>query len=33
VLGFWRYLDYDLGSGVVEDANFNGPGVGVVIRW
>jgi hypothetical protein len=33
VLGFWHYLDYDLGSGVVEDANFNGPGVGVVIRW
>lgn len=33
VMGFWRYLDYDLGSNTVEDANFNGPGVGVVFRW
>ncbi len=33
VAGFWRYLDYDLGDSTVENANFNGPGLGVVFRW
>ena len=33
VIGFWRYLDYDLDSNAVQSADFNGPGLGAVFRW
>lgn len=34
VLAAWRYLDYDLKSGSpIEDMNFSGPAVAVVLRW
>lgn len=30
----WRYLDYDLNSdGPIKDLNFNGPALGVALRW
>lgn len=34
VFAAWRYLGYNFKSGsAVEDANFNGPGIGVAFRW
>lgn len=30
----WRYLDYNFKSGAkIEDVNFNGPAIGVALRW
>lgn len=33
VIGFWRYIGYDLSSGSVDDVNFSGPGIGAVFHW
>ncbi len=33
LVGFWRYLGYDLSSGNVIDADFSGPGIGAVFHW
>ena len=34
VLGAWRYIDYEMKSGdVIENLNFNGPGIAAVFHW
>jgi hypothetical protein len=29
----WRYLDYDLANGPMQDLNINGPAIGAMFRW
>jgi hypothetical protein len=34
IVGVWRYLEYNLGSGTpIESINFNGPALGITFRF
>jgi hypothetical protein len=33
IAGVWRYLDYDLGNGPIESISFNGPALGITLRF